>query len=135
MTARPSAAQLRHSELASLGARPEPVTGGATEAAAELLTWRPIHKGSLVGVVDVELLMSLRLFGVLILRGANGLWAALPTRPELDREKRQKAGADGKPAYARVAQWRTRELGDRFSAAILDLVRAEHPGAFDRSAP
>jgi hypothetical protein len=51
----------------------------------------------------------------------------MPTRPELDRERRQKTGADGKPAYACVAEWRTRQLGDQFSDAVITLVRAERP--------
>lgn len=101
-----------------------------------LLAWRRVGAGSFVGAADIELPIGLRLYGVSILRGSSGPWAALPTAPQIDRgTRRQRAGADGRPIYARVAEWRTRDLAARWSAAVIELVRAAHPDALDEAAP
>jgi hypothetical protein len=125
----PSAAELRRGEqLCS----PWPAAvADAPRPRMRLLAWRPIDAGSLVGTADVELAIGLKLFGIAVLRGSSGLWAALPNRPQLNREKRQRVGADGKPVFAAIAEWRSRELSDRFSAAVVGLVREAHPGDLD----
>ena len=41
-----------------------------------------------------------------------------------------RVGADDKPAFEPVAEWRDRETADRFSAAVVEMVRAAHPDAF-----
>jgi hypothetical protein len=36
---------------------------------------------------------------------------------------------EGKPQYANIMRWRTRELADRWSAAVIELVRQANPDA------
>jgi hypothetical protein len=38
---------------------------------------------------------------------------------------------DGKGQYVANIRWRSCDLTDRFSAALVELVRAVHPDAFD----
>jgi hypothetical protein len=133
---RPSPRQLRIGEAAAWGPRSDDARAAAadrppTRPRLRLLGWRAIRKGGLVGFAEIELPIGLQIFGVAIMRGSSGLWASLPQRAELDRERRQKIGSDGKPSYGRVAQWRDRDLSDRFSGAVLDLVRSAHPGDLD----
>jgi hypothetical protein len=40
-------------------------------------------------------------------------------------------GADGKPQYAAILEWKSRDLSDRFSATVIDLIRQNHPNALD----
>ena len=97
-----------------------------------LLAWRPINAGgALVGFASVELGIGLKLYDVAIFRGVLGFWAGLPRKAELDRERRQKIGPDGKPAFMPVAEWRDRRLADGFSTAVVEIVRAADPGVFD----
>ena len=93
-----------------------------------LISWQPFRKGPLRGFATVELPIGLRIFDVPIRTGTNGLWAGLPAKPEIDRDGRRKTDVNGKPVYAEVLRWRDRGLSDRFSQAVVALVRQAHPG-------
>jgi hypothetical protein len=101
-----------------------------------LIGFKPIGKAGLAGFATVELGIGLRITDIpVFLTGQSGPWAGLPRRPILDRERRQRIGADGKPSFEPVVEWRDRETSDRFSAAVVELIRAAHPEAFeDRAA-
>jgi hypothetical protein len=97
-----------------------------------LISFKPIGKNGLAGFASVELAIGLRLHELPVFAGGqNGPWVALPRRPALDRERRQRIGADGKPAFEPVAEWRDRETSNRFSASVIDLIRAIHPDVFE----
>lgn len=51
-----------------------------------LRKWRPIVKGALRGLCEVELLSGLILHDVAIFAGRNGSWASLPSKPFLDQD-------------------------------------------------
>jgi hypothetical protein len=91
-----------------------------------LHTWRPLFKGALRGFATIELLpigLQITVWPVFVSHD-NG-WATLPSKPILDRDG-QHATIDGKAQYVAV-HWRDRALADRFSAAVVDLVRCAHP--------
>ncbi len=93
-----------------------------------LVGWRRLRQGKLFGFAEVELPIGLRLYDVPVLRGADGQpWAALPTKPQVDRDGRQRRDAAGRAAYARVAAWRSRRLETAFSQRVVALVRAAYP--------
>src|SRR5947209_3730444 len=95
-----------------------------------LVSWKPLVRGSLRGFATVQLPIGLKLIDCPLLIGPNGPWASVPSKPVLDREGRH-ARPGGKPQFAPVLEWGSRELGDRFSVAVIALVRAAHPDAFD----
>lgn len=97
-----------------------------------LVSWTPIAKGALRGFATVELLpIGLKVIDVPILVGTNGPWAALPAKPEFDREGRRKLDINGKPTWSPVLTWRTRDFANRFSDAVVAAVRQAHPGDLD----
>jgi hypothetical protein len=96
-----------------------------------LRSFRPLAKGALRGFATVELPCGLVLCDVAIFAGRNGLWASLPSKPRLDQNGRHRSDINGKPQYTSVAEWKTRELADRFSTAVIALIRAGHPGSLD----
>lgn len=97
-----------------------------------LISWKHVVKGQLRGFAGVEISsIGLRINDIPIFVGDNGAWAALPSKPELDREGRRKTDINGRAIYAPVAEWRTRELSDRFSEAVVAAVRRAHPGDLD----
>jgi hypothetical protein len=98
-----------------------------------LISFKPIIKGSLRGFATVELPIGLVIEECPVLVGLHGAWAALPSKPVLDREGRQ-AKPDGKPQYAAIMKWRDRELQNRFSQAVVDLVRDYDSDALDPDA-
>jgi hypothetical protein len=95
-----------------------------------LISWRPQIKNNLRGFAAIELPIGLKISGVPVLVGKNGPFAMLPGAPQIDRDGRHKRDANGKPAYTAILEWRDRDLADRFSAAVVELVRHEHPDAF-----
>lgn len=130
--ARPSNADLRRGEAAAWGARPdpEPARSAPDRLRVRLISWKPVIKGSLRGFATVELPNGLRLIEWPVLVGSNGAWATLPSKPVLEREGKHVKPA-GKPEFAPVVEWRSRELADCFSAAVVALIRAAHPDALD----
>jgi hypothetical protein len=96
-----------------------------------LVAWRPLVKGALRGFATVEPPIGLRLIDCPVCVSIGKAWVSLPAKTVLDRGGKQKIGADGKPAYALVAEWRSRWLSDRFSEVVLDALRRQHPGALD----
>jgi hypothetical protein len=94
------------------------------------VSWKPITKGSLCGCATVELPIGLKLIDCAVFIGTNGAWAAALAKPQLDKEGRQRIGVDWKPSYSAVVEWRSRDLNDRCSAAVVAMVRAAHPEAF-----
>lgn len=91
--------------------------------------WRPMHRATLCRFADVEPPSGLQIDDIAVHLRNGRTWASLPGRPIV--EDGQHVIRDGKPAYARILGWRNRNLADRFSAAVVELVRAKHPGALD----
>jgi hypothetical protein len=98
---------------------------------ARLVEFRPAIKGALRGFATVELPIGLRIRDMPVLVGRNGPWASMPAKPQIDKAGQHKRDANGKTAYAAILEWRDRELSDRFSAAVIALIRAAHPDALD----
>jgi hypothetical protein len=99
----------------------------------QLLRWRSIKKGFVVGFADVELPIGLKIVDVMVVAKDGRLWANLPSRPRL-RGGQLEVGHDGRPVYEAVLGWRSRELGDEFSRRVIDLVREAHPADLPRGA-
>jgi hypothetical protein len=118
---RPTPSELRAGEAAAWG---------AVKRRMQLLVWRALRKGALRGFATVELPSGLRLIDCPVC--VNGrAWANLPGQPLLDKDGRQQLDARGKGAYCAVLLWRSRELQDQWSQAVVALVRAAHPGDLD----
>jgi hypothetical protein len=129
MTA-PSPAQLRRAEAATWGDKPP-----ARRPKMRLLDFRPLAKGALRGFATVELPIGLKLIDCPVLVGRNGPFVRLPSKPQVDKEGRQKTDASGKPAYTPTLEWNSRELGDRFSQAVVMAIRQRRPSALDEADP
>jgi DNA-binding cell septation regulator SpoVG len=93
-----------------------------------LVSFKPLVKGALRGFANVELPNGLRIDDCPICVGGNGAWAALPSKPVLDREGKQ-VETDGKRQYAALLHWPDRETQDRWSDAVVALVRQAHSEA------
>jgi hypothetical protein len=92
-----------------------------------LLAWRPLRQGRLLGFCTIELPIGLQIHEVPVLHGLEGLWAALPAKPELTRENQVRIGPDGKVLYRDLLSWRTRRLKNAFSERVIALLREAHP--------
>jgi hypothetical protein len=124
----PSEGALRRGEAATWGQRSdaEP-TRAAERPRMRLVGWRLMRKGSLRGFATVELPIGLKIHDVPVLISSGKPWAALPSKPQIDKEGRHKTDVNGKAAYVLIFEWKDRDLSDRFSQAVVALVRAEYP--------
>jgi len=95
----------------------------------KLLSWKPIRKGSLIGFASVRLGKSLEIDGIPVCATNGKAWASLPAAPMLDSNRTQKISDRGKPLYVPQLRWSDTASRDRFSAGVVALVEAEHPGA------
>jgi hypothetical protein len=96
-----------------------------------LISFKQFRKNSLVGFASIELPIGLRITDVPVLTSRGGkAWATLPSKPVLGADGKQ-VEVDGKRQYANLLEWRHRNLSDGFSRAVVEAVRAAHPGVFD----
>jgi hypothetical protein len=91
-----------------------------------LISFKPLIKGALRGFAHIELPIGLRIADCPVLISHGKAWAPPPSKPVLDREGRH-VEVNGKKQYAPILEWRDRDLADRFSAAVVELVREAHP--------
>jgi hypothetical protein len=132
----PTEGELRRAESANWGPWP---AASVERPRMNVVGWKPLVKGTFHGFASVELpiglnglntLSALKVFDCPVSVGPKGPWASLASKFVLDREGRQ-ARPNGKPRFAPVLECRNRELADRFSTAIVALIRAAHPDALD----
>jgi hypothetical protein len=89
-----------------------------------------MRKGPLRGFATILLPIGLSLIDCPVLVSNGKAWA-LPSRPVLDRDGRQKIDANGKPAFATILEWRSRELSDWFSEDVIAAIHQMYPSALD----
>jgi hypothetical protein len=94
--------------------------------------WVARHSNTLRGFADVLLEQThLKIRDCAIFEKDGRRWVMLPGRPMLDRDGVALRDEDGKPKYARILEFDTREAGDEFSRAVIAAVLAQFPNAFD----
>jgi hypothetical protein len=98
-------------------------------SALRILDWRPLKKNSLLGFAKVELPSGMVISDVTILTGERGPWASPPSKPMIDREGVAMKDDKGKLRYSPIIEFASREIRDRWSAAVIEAMRAAHPEA------
>jgi hypothetical protein len=97
--------------------------------AVKILDWRPLRKNSLLGFAKVELPSGMVISDVTILTSERGPWASPPSKPMLDREGVAMKDDKGKLRYSPIIEFASREIRDRWSAAVIEAMRTAHPEA------
>ena len=93
-----------------------------------LTDWREVKRNSLRGFASVRV-GGLIIKDVAVHNSFNKRWAALPSKPIIDRDGQAKRGDNGKVQYVPILEWSRRELSDEFSSSVIEAVEREHPGA------
>jgi hypothetical protein len=91
-----------------------------------LVSWRPRVKNSLRGFAVIELPNGLKIHDVAVLVSHGKAWASMPPKPVLDRIGKR-VELDGKRQYAPG----DRSIANRFSNAVVTLVREAHPNPLE----
>jgi hypothetical protein len=103
----------------------------ADRARMSLDSFKRITKGSLRGFATVRLPVGaaeLIIADCPVNISHGKAWAALPSRPMLDRDGRH-VEVDGKKKYVPFMAWSSRDVADKFSDKVVELVRERHPEA------
>jgi len=98
-------------------------------SAVYIRDWRSLRKGSLLGFAKVELPSGMVISDVTILQGDRGAWASPPAKPMIGRDGVAIKDATGKARYLPIIEFTTKEVRDRFSASVIDALRASYPEA------
>lgn len=92
----------------------------------KVLEWKSIGKGSLLGFCKVEMPSGLVINEIGVFSGERGLWASPPWKPMLSRTG-PVLGTNGKPRYAPMVEFVSKELRDRWSETVVAALLQEHP--------
>ena len=92
--------------------------------------WRPMLKGLLLGFAKVEMPSGMVIGDVTILTGDRGPWASPPSKPMIGRDGTAMKDDRGKLRYSPIIEFTSKEVRDRFSAGVIEAMRATHPDVF-----
>jgi hypothetical protein len=103
--------------------------GSVSTGRMRLTRWKPHRSGALVGFASLRLPSGLLLSDCLMFASGGRQWAALPCRMAVDGNGCA-VEINGVKRYEPTVSWPDRATHDRWSAAVIELVRAADPGAF-----
>jgi hypothetical protein len=92
-----------------------------------LVSFKELRKGGLIGFCTIEMAPGLSIVDCPIQASHGKVWCGLPAKPVLDQNGRQVV-VGGKKQFSLVLKWRNRDLSDRFSERVVELVRQQYPG-------
>jgi hypothetical protein len=92
----------------------------------KLIEWRPMPRNSLRGFATIELPSGLTIGDVAVHVSHGKARMSLPARPQINSDGIARRGDNDKIIYGPIVKWRDRDLADRFSAAVVQAVEAEH---------
>jgi DNA-binding cell septation regulator SpoVG len=95
----------------------------------KILKFAPVTSGgSMLAFLDVELPSGIIIRDVRLMRGQNGdPWIVMPSIKQTDRDGNPIIGDKGKPLYRSLVDFKDRATRDKFTAALIAVVRREHP--------
>ena len=108
--------------IAGFGGPPPPIR-------MRLTSWKPHRAGALRGFATLRLPCSLLLIECPVFVKNGKAWANLPAKPTIGRDGHQVIAGTTKQ-YSPAASWPDRATQDRWSAAVVELVRRADPGIF-----
>jgi hypothetical protein len=86
-----------------------------------------IERNTLRGFAKVRTPSGIIFHDVAIHRQADTAWASPASKPLLNRDGQHLKDASGKAQWTPIVSFSSRDLRDKFSAAVLDALRISHP--------
>jgi hypothetical protein len=97
--------------------------------------FKPYRKNTLVGFAQIHLPeLRLTIRDVSIHQKGASRWAALPAKPQINKDGAAVRARDGKIQYTTVLELDDRKTRDAFSHAVIAAVLTVAPRAFDEEA-
>lgn len=109
-----------------------PQSNAAPQHRMKLAKFTPVTTGgSLLAYLDVEMSSGLIVRDCRLMRTNGTLWIAPPSQKQVDRDGEPILDERGKPRYRNFVDFRDRSTRDRFSSAVINAIRREHPDALE----
>jgi hypothetical protein len=100
-------------------------------AAFHVTNFRAIQAGALVGFADVALPSGMILHRCSIFAKDDRAWASPPSKPIIGRDGTAQRTSDAKVRYEPTVSFTDRWTAERWSTAVVEALRAEHPDVFE----
>jgi len=94
-----------------------------------IIDWRPLTKNSLRGFAKIEMPSGMLIAEIAILTGDRGPWASPPSKPMIGRDGAPMLDSKGKPRYSQFIEFASKELRDKWSAAVIEALTEVNPEA------
>jgi hypothetical protein len=91
--------------------------------------FRAVSRNTLRGFARVRLGGGMIMHDVGVHVSNGSAWASPPGKPMLDRSGAVMKDAAGKPQYSPLVTFIDKATRDRFSAAVVEAVKAQYPAA------
>lgn len=88
-----------------------------------------VERGSLRGFATIRAPSGIVFHSVGIYQKEGAAWASPPSRPKLGRDGAQMRDREGKLLWLPVVSFASKDVRDRFSAAVIEALRASNPEA------
>jgi hypothetical protein len=93
--------------------------------------WREFKKNALLGFARIEMPSGMIVSDVTVLNGQTGPWPSPPSKPMVGRDGAVMKDDNGKVRYVPIIDFKSKEMRNRWSAAVIEAMRAAHPEAFE----
>ena len=103
----------------------------ASPTLVSLIAWKPLLSGTLRGFAAIRLGRSLRIADISVHSDGSRRWVHLPAKPALDRAGAAQRDEKGKIKFISIISWLDKPTSEWFSAAVVEAVAHDHPGALD----
>ena len=96
----------------------------ATDNASVICTaWKPFERNTLKGFADLWLRNArLNIHGCAVHEKNDRRWVQLPAKPQIDKDRNLVRDEGGKVQYAKILDFDSREVADRFNEAALKAI-------------
>lgn len=84
-----------------------------------IIDYRDINKGSVKGAFSIELPTGMIIKDCLHFQSGERQWVNLPSKPVMDKEGKPKIGDNGKPMYAKIINFVTKDAYTDFQNAVM----------------
>ena len=103
-------------------------------AAVKIVKLAPHRSGSMLAFLSIETASGLILHDLRLLAGRNGVWVAMPSKLQIDRDGNPRLDANGRQTYSQIVEFRDRAASDRFRDMIFEASRRQHPEVLEEGA-
>lgn len=99
-------------------------------SAPKIRDFKEVRRNSLLGFAEIEMPSGLIFHDVAVHQRDGKRWASPASKPMIGRDGTQTRAATGKPQFAPIVSFASRERRDQFSQGVIEALRSQRPEMF-----